>query len=165
MPTQVEFKVYDSSFKESCLKIFDSNVPQFFAAHERISYSQFLDEVEPNTYWIMNIKDYQIGCGGIAQDTPGVFSLCYGLIDQSHHRKGFGRALIKFRLIKILEKPSAKKIRLETMQTNPGFFEKFGFKINDHLTNFYAPGIDKVEMSLHLINPQHRLDLIRSLSS
>jgi predicted GNAT family N-acyltransferase len=68
------------------------------------------------------------------------------MVNQSHHKKGFGSLLFQHRInqIKILYPNYA--LVLDTSQHTYSFFEKFGFKIDKISKDAYGLGLDRYDM-------------------
>jgi ribosomal protein S18 acetylase RimI-like enzyme len=102
-----------------------------------------------------------IGAGGFWIGENGTARLCYGIIHALHHKKGFGRAMVEFRLRKLVSNDSVKCIRLDTSQHNPGFFNRFGFSEIEVKPDAYAPGLHAHEMEL-VLSPATRKHVLSS---
>lgn len=158
----ITFEPYKEKDKDSCLNIFNSNLPKFFASDEFLLFKSYLER-ENKTYWCMKKDGDIIGCGGIHMEPdhsvednelncPGV---SWGMIHSDFHKQGYGRQLLLFRLKQLALNPDVKKIKLDTTQYNPGFFSRFGFIEISVSKNYYGPGLDSHVMLLEL-TPEYR---------
>src|SRR5262245_59024733 len=134
---------YRSGDKESCLKLFDGNSPKFFRLDERSDFEDFLDSLDESPdcpYFVVEDDERRIiGSGGIWIDEYDEAAvLCWGMVDQSHHRKGVGRLLLLARLDLLCFRPEIKIVKLDTSQHTRGFFEKEGFKTFRFIPNYYG---------------------------
>jgi len=75
---------YTSEDRLACLALFDSNVPEFFAASERDDYSIYLDRL-PCAYLVLSSpRDGTVAAGGyyVSEDRD-VGGLAWGLVIRS----------------------------------------------------------------------------------
>ena len=93
-----------------------------------------------------------VGCGGYAidQDEPGRADLCWGMVRQEKHRRGYGRTLVHARIDAAKRDPAVRVIALDTSQHTTGFYERFGFRVTKVEPDGYGPGLDRCEMRLEL---------------
>ena len=144
--------IYRSGDRAACLALFDSNVPDYFASHERKDFTDFLDAVQ-SAYLVMDDADGQVvACGGfLASDgDPATAVLCRGMVRRGLHRTGRGAYLLSARLDLIAAHPDFATVAVETSQKSRGFFERFGFVAGTLVPDGFAPGLDRVEMTLDL---------------
>lgn len=146
---------YQTTDREACLALFDSNVPRFFDGAERDGYAAFLDEMRW-PYQVIERPDAQgrgriVACGGHAVEPDGrTVSLCWGMVEQGLHGQGLGRTLTEARLAAARAEPGVTSVRLDTGQHTTGFYERFGFVIEGVVKDGYAPGSDRHDMRLTL---------------
>lgn len=132
------------------MALFDSNCPKYFMMDERSEFETFLDNLECD-YSVLLVDGNVVGCGGIHVNADtGEGRLCWGMVDQSHHRTGLGKALLEYRLAGIKADPNATHICIDTSQHTAPFFAKYGFIKTVHKKDGIGPGIDHVEMRLEL---------------
>ncbi|PZD79345.1 GNAT family N-acetyltransferase [Mesonia sp. K7] len=145
--------LYTSEDLPKCLEIFDSNCPSYFNEHERFEFENFLKE-NKFPYWLVTEGDKIVGCGGIyISDTDferaefdKEVGFAWGMIHQDEHKKGYGKALSKFRIQFLKENfPDYQKVLRTTQNTNK-FFEKFGFTTYKFVENGFGGGFDKYVM-------------------
>ncbi len=137
----------------SCMAIFDSNVPNYFATSERKECYVFLKSINCNNrpYLIFTHKDNPIACGGlIIKPNTQEARLAWGMVDNAFHNKGIGTNLTQARIDLARQMPNISKIGLETSQHTYKFYEKFGFKVQNKTPNGFAPNLDCYEMRLDL---------------
>ncbi len=150
---QLEIRAFDTRDREACLKLFDSNTPQFFAPHERAEFEAYLSDLEergPNAeYLVLEMDGKIVACGGyyVADGTAG---LAWGLVGRDQHREGFGTQLLLERLRRIARVPNASEVVLDTTRQSKGFFERFGFEVVNITPDGYGAGLDRVDMRLEL---------------
>jgi N-acetylglutamate synthase-like GNAT family acetyltransferase len=151
----LRFSEYKDEYKESCIRAFQSNIPDYFAAHELQEFEQLLTRIiaEGNdaNYTVVFLDDQIIGCGGYGKRTDSdEITLIWGMIDKAYHKKGYGKAFFEYRLEKIKETYSCDKVVIDTTQFSYGFFEKYGFKTVLITPDYYAPGFDRYDMDLKI---------------
>jgi tetratricopeptide (TPR) repeat protein len=134
---------YREADRAACLAIFDSNVPNYFAAHERIDFIAFLDDL-PGPYLVIEDRGTIVACGGFArhESEPHVITLCWGIVDQGHHKKGLGKMLLVERLRRLIATYAEQDIVVYTSQHTAGFFARHGFETSHILRDHFAPGLD-----------------------
>lgn len=122
----MDIRPYQPQDLEACLRLFDSNLPQHFAAHERPLFEAFLRS-PLGSYFVIEKDGELLGCGGFAfESEPGLVSLTWGMVRQDLHRNGLGRFLLFYRLKEIGKLPGVSLVRLRTMPHIVPFFEKAG---------------------------------------
>ncbi len=146
---QVEIREYRPEDFDACLVIFNSNVPRFFTDAERNAFTDFLHAL-PGPYLVLyNDAGTIIGCGGYAVDeSANRCDLCWGMVHQSFHGRGFGKTLILERLSRARTDARIRTIALNTSQHTQGFYERLGFRTIEVIRDGYSPGLDRCEMRL-----------------
>lgn len=140
---------YEQRDREDCLRLFDSNVPLFFAAHERAEFAAFLNQL-PGVYLVGRINGVLVAAGGHSPDPgrSGVWTLCWGMVERRRHRQGLGRALLEARLRMIAADPDAVAVTLSTSQHSTGFFEHLGFRVEKVVPQGFAEHIDQYDLRM-----------------
>lgn len=138
--------------REACLALFDSNVPEFFALHERAEFETWLgqpfDSGEFGEYFVLEDASRIVACGGVWLDpqTPErPAGLSWGMVAREAHRRGYGSALLHFRLER-LRALGAAEAHLDTSQHSAPFFARSGFREVRRVPGGYGPGLDRVDM-------------------
>ena len=131
------------------LRVFDSNVPEFFVPGERQAFEAFLAEL-PGPYFVIEQPPGDIvACGGYAiVPEERRADLCWGMVHHAHHRRGIGGHLTRLRLDAAREDPRVDSLILNTSQHTRGFYEKLGFVVEKHVIDGFAPGLDRCDMRL-----------------
>ena len=64
--------------RPTCLAVFDSNLPRFFAESERADFATFLDKVEaePEPYFVLE-RDSVVACGVGYEDSSALICLSW----------------------------------------------------------------------------------------
>lgn len=146
-----DIRLYRPADRSGCLRLFDENVPGFFAAGERMDFEAFLDrEARRCAYRVVLRGGRIVACGGHVIEPDGqTVSLCWGMVDPGLQGTGIGTALTRSRLDAARDMPGAARARLDTSQHTQGFYARFGFEAESVTQNGYAPGLDRWEMVLN----------------
>lgn len=133
------------------LALFDSNAPRAFAEVEKADFLAFLDDL-PGPYFVLESADGEaLGCGGYAgEDKASVAALCWGMVRGDLHGRRLGERLLIERLTRIAADPVFETVDIETSQHSCGFFARYGFVETACQPDGFAPGIDRVDMTLRL---------------
>src|SRR5688572_6838875 len=92
---------YEPTDREACLRVLDSNVPEYFLASDRDEVAAFLDDLERLgvRYFVVEDGGAIVACGGVAVDEQTKDArLCWGMVERARHRQGIGRRLLVERL-------------------------------------------------------------------
>ena len=142
---------YQSTDAEACMSLFDSNVPEYFAPAERAEFEQFLQRnAQGCAYQLIEQNGRVVACGGLSIRTDGVAGFCWGMVERSLHRQGFGRQLSLARLQQARQNPNVKHVVLSTSQHTQDFYAQLGFSVTRIVADGHGPGLDAVEMVLVL---------------
>ncbi len=131
-------------------------MPLYFADEELPLFDNFLDRdvSTRGPYYLICDKDVIVGCGGIALNNPTKYTnephviMTWGMVNNSHHKQGFGKQLLLHRIKQAQELYPNIKIALGTTQYTFPFFEKYGFKTVFFETDHWAKGLDLYQMEL-----------------
>ncbi len=138
---------YEPDDRVECLRVFDSNVPPFFAVGERPEFATFLETLPCPYFVIVDADRIVVGCGGFDVDTStGNAMLCWGMIRRDLHHQGLGSMLLDDRLRRLRERDGVTQLVLDTSQHSVAFFEKHGFEIMIVSPDAFGPGLDGVRM-------------------
>ena len=142
---------YQPSDRAACLAVMRSNVPPYFGEDELPEFETFLD-ASPCPYYVLDaVAEGVIGMGGqFLRKEPRSGGIAYGLITRSWHGQGFGEFLLLFRLERLLRMGPVDQVLVNTSQHTEGFFTRMGFETAATRKDYYAAGIDRVEMVLPL---------------
>lgn len=140
---------YTNEDRAACLALFDSNVPDFFAASERSEYSNFLDEL-PCPYLVLtSAGDGVIAAGGYyVTEEANLGALTWGLVTRARQRRGVGTELLQLRLAR-LRAGGVDTVRVRTSPRSQRFFERSGFRLVRVVPQGFAKS-DLVELHLAL---------------
>jgi RimJ/RimL family protein N-acetyltransferase len=140
---------YTNEDRAACLALFDSNVPDFFAASERREYSNFLDDL-PCPYLVLcSPGDGVIAAGGYyVTEEANQGALAWGLVNRACQRRGVGTELLQLRLAR-LRASGVDTVRVRTSPRSQRFFEHCGFRLVQVVPQGF-PTSDLVELHLAL---------------
>lgn len=152
--TGLGFRPYTVGDKDVCMDIFMSNTPRYFGVEEAEDFRQFL-EVPTCDYFVVTQNDKVVACGGHGfHGRKQAFVLTWGMVHADLHKHGLGKFMLAERLKKIYTDFGESLVKIETSQHSQGFFERFGFESTAVTENYFAPGIDRVDMELRLTTEQ-----------
>jgi N-acetylglutamate synthase-like GNAT family acetyltransferase len=144
----MQIRPYATADHETCLQIFRSNVPAYFARSEEPEFERFLDgQISP--FWVAANRGVIVACGGVALDhpEPGIATLCWDMVAAGKHRHGIGSALLQHRINYVAAKqPAPRLVRANTTQLAQDFFERHGFAAVQVVTDGYGVGLHHVVM-------------------
>ena len=151
MPRPPRLRPYRPSDRAACITLFESNVPEYFGAHERSDFLSCFDE-DIGPYFVLDSGGQAIGCGGYAMhpEMPASVSLTWGMVRRDLHGQGLGSQLLTGRLERIRTEGRLAQVRIETTPMSAGFFARFGFIPVRTVANGFGEGYDLIEMSLAL---------------
>lgn len=153
----ITIRPYQSNDHNSCIDIFKSNLPLYFAPHEEdylINWLKGFDEnrlVYPSNlaehFYVAEINNNVIACGGfyIPQNSNKA-NMTWGMVHNHHHKQGIGKQLLVHRINIIKQQYPNNFITLDTSQHTYAFFQKLGFTITKITQNGYGPGLDRYDM-------------------
>jgi predicted GNAT family N-acyltransferase len=142
---------YIESDRTACLSVFDSNVPEYFGAHERPMFESYLADLR-GPYLVIEDGREVVACGGMAahESEPEAAKLCWGMVLRARHGTGLGKLLLFERLHQLNQNSSFRIVVLNTSQFSAGFFTKMGFETRRVVLDGYFAGMDRHEMSIRL---------------
>lgn len=150
--TGVVTRPYTPQDRAACLRIFDSNVPTYFAQRERAEFGAFLGTLDPDCpYLVLIAKGDVVACGGLEIEAAiGRAALSWGMVDRACHGQGLGTALTVARLALARKVPGLSVLTLATSQQTGGFYAGFGFVVTRVTPDGFGPGLDRWDMRLSL---------------
>lgn len=142
---------YQLADADACLSVFNSNVPDYFASIERADFAHFLQhDALRCAYQLVECDQQIIACGGLSIRADGVAGFCWGMVERSRHRQGFGTQLSLARLQQARQNANVIRVELSTSQHTRAFYQRLGFQVTRVVSNGHGPGLDAVEMTLAL---------------
>ena len=138
-------RAYQIADKAACLRIFDSNIPDFFDKSERALLYDFLDH-PVGTYFVIERDGEVIGSGGFRKEDRGQARFTWGMVHRQHHGARLGQLMAEHRLREIEKSGEYSEVEIHTTPKVAPFFEKFGFVSKQIEKDGFAPGMDIVQM-------------------
>jgi ribosomal protein S18 acetylase RimI-like enzyme len=143
----VVVRTFTRSDFDTCLRVFESNLPKYFAESERAEFVDFLG-AHDGEYLVVELNGAVRACGG-SHVKDGIGRLCWGMVEQSHHRAALGSALLVHRLNRMFSRAlDLQQVQIDTSQHSAGFYERFGFKVQASVPNGFGEGLDCLAMAL-----------------
>lgn len=140
---------YTPLFKDSCIGIFNSNLPKFFAEEELQLFEAFLDRDIEDNYYLVKQDDLVVACGGIFLDQEtDEASLSWGMVHAEQHLQGIGKWFTQYRIDLLKKIYPGKTYKVETSQHTAAFYEKNGFNTAAIVPDGFGKGIDKYVMRM-----------------
>ncbi|MVN88019.1 GNAT family N-acetyltransferase [Deinococcus sp. HMF7620] len=126
------------------LRIFLSNVPDFFLPTERADFETDLNETPQ--YLVVEVGGEVVACGGVAlEDDMQTGFFVWGMVARERQGQGLGTVLVEARL-RLLRDLGARRVCLDTSQLTAPFYERLGFEVRQRTPEGYGPGLDRLEM-------------------
>jgi len=147
MTPRASFRPYSRTDKEACLAIFDANCPTFFAPNERADYKSFLDD-GPNGYEVCEVSSRVVAAFGLISDKKGL-ALNWIMLDPGSQGLGIGSVIMK-RVISLGVASQSPVMKIAASQKSAPFFARFGAVVTMLTEEGWGPGMDRVDMELHL---------------
>lgn len=136
----------------SCLALFEENVPTFLSAEERADFVHFLSHLADAWHYCVIEREGEVVAGaGYSISADGTTaSLGWGMVHPKLHRKGLGTILLLARLQALRLIPDVECVLLDTSQHTQGFYARFGFVMKQVVRDGYGAGLDRWDMALDL---------------
>lgn len=146
----MEITDYKDSYKNSCIEIFESNLPVFFADDEKALFIEYLDKFAGENYYVVKKDGNIIACGGIYFDEKtNSGGLAWGMVHADFQGRGIGRKFTTYRIDLLKTAYPGSKYEIETSQHTTAFYRKLGFVTDEIIIDGFARGFDKYNMSIH----------------
>jgi N-acetylglutamate synthase-like GNAT family acetyltransferase len=148
----MKVRPYRIDDREACLRVLDSNMPDYFLPGEREVVGTFLDQLGENGVRYVVIEDEHqaiVACGGVRMSDAKDARMCWGMVRRDLHRRGLGRMLLAARLVEAA-RMGAATASLETVPQVEAFYAKMGFSLVGSTNDHYAPGWHRQDYVLEL---------------
>lgn len=133
---------------ESIITLLRLNTPQYFAPEEEADLREYFTN-HIDRYFVVEENGNIIGSGGINITNGGKnAALSWDIIHPEYQGKGVGRQLTQYRLDVIKTIDGIENISVRTSQLVYKFYEKFGFKLQEVVKDYWAEGIDIYRMEM-----------------
>ncbi len=144
---QLTIRPFTPEDLDSCLEIFDSNMPMDVLPNERGPFKEEVEQQQFDYFIVEDANGTAVACGGFHRPSA---TLCWGLVRRSHHRQYVGSFLLRERLLLLHEARGDVTVKLDTTQHARPFFERFGFITIREEMDHYGPGMHRFDMELKL---------------
>jgi GNAT superfamily N-acetyltransferase len=142
------FRPYSSDDRGTCLDLFDSNCPDFFAPNERVEYAHFLD-TDPKGYELCLLNGQVGGAFGLCGDGGARRRLNWIMLNPRFQGLGAGRAIMA-RVAAQAMSAGIEVIDIAASHVSAPFFAKAGAVAKREIPNGWGPGMHRVDMELLL---------------
>lgn len=139
---------YSEKDKAAAVALFEANVPEFFVAHEIEDIKKYLDD-EREDYFVLELNGEILACGGINYE-PAHAVISWDAVHPEHRKTGLGGKLLKHRLEHLSNQAKYQKVIVRTSQLSYGFYQKYGFKLEQVVEDYWSPGYHLYYMTLDL---------------
>lgn len=113
---------YQISDQPFLIELIRSNVPRYFAESEVDDFVHYL-ESELENYWVLEVEDQIIGCGGVNFLDTNKARISWDMIHPDFQGVGLGKELLNFRL-DFLKSNGFDKVDVRTSQFSFLFYQK-----------------------------------------
>ena len=143
---ELTFRVYDPSHIETCLSLFDSNCPAFFAAEERRDYFEFLSAAPLN--YFLGLDGNNVVCAfGYSATSDERPSLNWIMVAPAYQKSGAGNAMMGL-YIDYLVANQKQFGSISTSQHAEHYFQRYGALRIGYEEHGWGEGMHRVEMLL-----------------
>ena len=146
---------YGTNDLGSVIAILRSNIPKYFFPTEEEELRVYLSQ-HSDDYFVLELGGEIVGAGGIALNSDGTISLCWGMVRNDLIGTGLGKRMALYRMDMARLKWGDRSFFTSTSHHTEGFYKKLGFKTFEHTPNGFGPGIDICKMRLEPINQWDR---------
>ncbi|HDZ04563.1 hypothetical protein LCGC14_0079690 [marine sediment metagenome] len=132
--------------KESLLRIFRLNVPEFFDKKEIKDFAEYLNQ-NTETYLTVEVDNTIVGgTGYYVNEDDNSGRITWIFFDPSYSGQGLGKQSVEHCLNILSKDNRVEKFIVTTSQLAYKFFEKFDYKINRIEKNYWGKDLDLYEM-------------------
>ncbi|AMM52505.1 GNAT family acetyltransferase [Rufibacter sp. DG15C] len=137
---------YTPTDQEALLQLLQLNTPRYFAPEEEPDFLQYLQH-ETEEYFVLERQGRVVGCGGVNFSEDGqTGKISWDILHPDFQGQGLGRALLTYRIARLLEVHQVTHITVRTSQVVYRFYEKNGFQLVEVVKDYWAPGFDLYRM-------------------
>jgi GNAT superfamily N-acetyltransferase len=145
-PMTLAFRLYDPSQIETCLNLFDSNCPAFFATEERLDYFDFL--AAPPLNYFLGLDGNKVVCAfGYSAATDEYPSLNWIMVTPAYQSSGAGGAMMGL-YIDYLVANQKQFGSISTSQHAEAYFRRYGAVRIEYEEHGWGEGMHRIEMLL-----------------
>lgn len=148
-----KFQIQDT---HRLLELLRLNTPEYFSPSEEADFIYYLkNEIEH--YFVLLVENVILGCGGFnLSDDKVTGKISWDIFHPESQGKGLGTALTNYRIERMKEIDSIKKISVRTSQLVYPFYAKFGLDLKEIVKDYWAAGFDlyRLEADIEFVNLQ-----------
>ncbi|WP_118976375.1 GNAT family N-acetyltransferase [Taibaiella koreensis] len=142
----MNIRAYQDTDGEAVLALLRSNTPDYFAPEEEQDLVLYLQR-DAEHYFVLEDGGRLVACGGFNLWEEGAIArISWDMVQPEGQGKGWGSALVRFRLQEIKKIPTVTTIVVRTSQLAFRFYERFGFRTQEIVTDYWAPGYNLYHM-------------------
>ncbi len=139
------FRPYTSADIESCLRIFDSNLPDAMTIQERDGFISDLHRLNFEYFVIEDTAGMLVACGGFIRESARI---CWTMVDSTKHKKGIGSLLLQSILRRLHEVLGNVNVTLDTSPYAKEFYLRQGFVVERTTEHYYGKDNHRYDMVL-----------------
>lgn len=133
---------FQNSDTPRLLELLRLNTPEYFSESEENDLVYYLEN-EIEHYFVLLVDDVILGCGGFnLSEDQQTGKISWDIFHPKSQGKGLGTALTNYRIERMKEIESIKKISVRTSQLVYPFYAKFGLELKEVVKDYWAPGFD-----------------------
>lgn len=124
------------------LELLRLNTPEYFSESEENDLIYYLEN-EIEHYFVLLVDDVILGCGGFnLSEDKKTGKISWDILHPESQGKGLGTALTNYRIKRMKEIESVKKISVRTSQLVYPFYAKFGLELKEIVKDYWPADFD-----------------------
>lgn len=144
----MHIRPYQPNDKAALLALMRQHIPEFFAPAEAADFAEYLEK-HREEYFVLEHENQIVACGGINYfPADRLARLSWDIVHPEAMGKGFGKALVDFRIQHISRQPGMDTLVVRTSQLAFKFYEKCGFQLKSIKKDFWAEELDLYYMEM-----------------
>lgn len=152
----MKIRTFQSSDAPRVLELLRLNTPEYFSESEENDLVYYLEN-EIEHYFVLLVDDVILGCGGFnLSEDQQAGKISWDIFHPQSQGKGLGTALTNYRIERMKEIESIKKISVRTSQLVYPFYAKFGLELKEVVEDYWAAGFDlyRLEAAIEFVTLQ-----------
>lgn len=138
----IKIRRFNSEDTPRLLELLRLNTPKYFSEDEKEDFIYYLEN-EIEHYLVLLVNDEILGCGGFnLSEDKQTGKISWDIFHPESQGKGLGKALTNYRIERMKEIESIKKISVRTSQLVYPFYAKFGLELKEVVKDYWAKGFD-----------------------
>lgn len=141
-------RLYRNEDRGFVLSLLKQNTPKYFSPEEESDFIYYLEH-ELDLYFVVEIENQIIGCGGINRfPEQHLAKISWDIIHPDFQGKSIGKKLLQYRLNLLQKEQNLHTIQVRTSQITYRFYEKNEFELRSINKDYWAKGFDLYDMIL-----------------